>query len=175
MPGPLWQPSAERVATTGVKHFMAAVERRWGTSCPDYARLHAFSVAEPEKFWISVWDFAGIIAERRGERVLVDGQRMPGARFFPDARLNFAENLLRRRDDGDAIVFWGEGGGIRRRLSWRELYDQVSLWAQALGAAGVGPGDRVVGYLPNLPETAIAMLATAAIGAVWSSCSPDFG
>src|SRR3546814_19309434 len=104
---------------------------------------------------------------------------MPGARFFPDARLNFAENLLRRRpqdanDGSDAIVFWGEDK-VKRRLSHKELYDRVSRTAQALAAEGVGPGDRVAGFLPNMPATVIAMLATASLGAVWSTCPPDFG
>ena len=100
--------------------------------------------------------------------------RMPGAHFFPEARLNYAENLLRRRDDADALVFWGEDK-VKRRLSYRQLYDLVSRLAQALKAAGVGPGDRVAGFVPNMPETIAAMLATASIGAIWSSCSPDFG
>jgi acetoacetyl-CoA synthetase len=109
-----------------------------------------------------------------GARALVDGGKMPGARFFPDGRLNFAENLLRRRDTGDAIVFWGEDK-VKRRVLHSELWDQVSRLAEALRAAGVAPGDRVAGYLPNMPEAVAATLATASIGAVWSSCSPDFG
>ena len=99
---------------------------------------------------------------------------MPGARFFPDGRLNFAENLLRRRDSGDAIVFWGEDK-VQRRVLHAELYELVSRLVRALRAAGVAPGDRVAGYLPNMPEAIAAMLATAAIGGIWSSCSPDFG
>ncbi|HET8727619.1 MAG TPA: acetoacetate--CoA ligase, partial [Alphaproteobacteria bacterium] len=109
-----------------------------------------------------------------GDRVLMDGDRMPGARFFPDARLNFAENLLRRRDGGTAIVFRGEAQ-VRRRLTWAELYDTVSRTAKALASLGIGPGDRVAGFMPNMPETVIAMLATASLGATWSSASPDFG
>jgi len=114
------------------------------------------------------------VAETRGERALVDGGRMPGARWFPDARLNFAENLLRRQDGEAAIIFHGEDR-VRRGLTFQELYDQVSRLAQALRAAGVGRGDRVAGYVPNMPETVVAMLATTSLGAVWSSCSPDFG
>ena len=171
---PLWQPSAARIAETNLSRFMAEVERRWGRKTADFDTLWQWSIDQPEQFWLTMWDFAEVRAETRGERVLVDGDKLPGARFFPDARLNFAENLLRRRDDGEAIVFWGEAE-VRRRLSWAELYDQVARLARALAAAGVGKGDRVAGFLPNMPETIIAMLATASLGAVWSSCSPDFG
>jgi acetoacetyl-CoA synthetase len=138
-----------------------------------YAELHAWSVGEREAFWNLLWDFCEVRGEK-GARTLLDGDRMPGAKWFPEGRVNFAENLLRRRDDSDAIVFWGEDR-IKRRLSFRNLYDLVSRTAQALADAGVGPGDRVAGYLPNLPESTAAMLATASLGAVWSSCSPDFG
>ena len=105
---------------------------------------------------------------------LVNGAAMPGAAFFPEARVNFAENLMRRRGPGDAMVFWSEDR-IKRRLSHDQMHDQVSRLAQALAAAGVGPGDRVAAFMPNMPETVVAMLATTALGAVWSSCSPDFG
>lgn len=153
---------------------MGQVAEQWGATFDDFEALYDWSIREPEKFWLSLWDFAGIIAETRGQRVLIDGDQMPGAKWFPDARLNYAENLLRRRDGGDAMVFWGEEK-VRRRVSHGELYDQVSRLAQALKARGIGEGDRVAGYLPNMPETIIAMLATASLGAVWSSCSPDFG
>jgi acetoacetyl-CoA synthetase len=138
-----------------------------------FEELHAWSVERGEDFWNLVWDFCSVRGEKGG-RTLVDGGRMPGARWFPDGRLSFAENLLRRRDGADAIVFWGEDR-IKRRLSHRNLYNLVSRLAQALADAGVRKGDRVAGYLPNLPEAAAAMLATASLGAVWSSCSPDFG
>ncbi|MGH6953276.1 MAG: acetoacetate--CoA ligase, partial [Alphaproteobacteria bacterium] len=121
-----------------------------------------------------VWTHLGVIAESRGEPAIENPSAMPGARFFPEARLNFARNLLRRRDPGDAIVFWGEDK-VRRRLSHKDIYDEVSRLAQAFAALGVGPGDRVAGYLSNMPEAVIAMLAAASLGAVWSSCSPDFG
>ena len=174
MSAPLWQPSPARIAGANLTAFMARVERDWGVKLAGYDALYDWSVAELEKFWSSVWDFCGVIAETRGKRVLADGDRMPGASFFPDARLSFAENLLRRRDDADAMVFRGEDK-VRRRLSHAQVYDQVSRLAQALEAAGVGAGDRVAGFLPNLPETAIGALATNALGAIWSSCSPDFG
>ena len=174
MNAPLWQPSQDRIARANVTRFTDALEDDWNVAIRDFPALYAFSVTEKEKFWQSLRDFAGLAAEAWGEVVLADADRMPGARWFPDARLNIAENLLRRRDDADAIVFRGEGG-VRRRLSWRALYDQVSILAEAMRGAGIGVGDRVAGYLPNLPETVIATLATHALGAVWSSCSPDFG
>jgi acetoacetyl-CoA synthetase len=171
---PLWRPSEERVRASNLARFMAAVEKEWGVNCGSFAELHRFSVERPERFWPSLARFAGVVAETWGERVLVDGDRMPGARWFPDARLNYAENLLKRRDAADAIVFWGEDKA-RRRLSFAELYDGVSRLAQALADAGVGEGDRVAGFVANMPEAVMAALATASLGAVWSSCSPDFG
>jgi acetoacetyl-CoA synthetase len=138
-----------------------------------YAELHAWSCDSAPEFWNLVWEFCEVQGRREGP-TLVNGERMPGAQWFPQAKLNFAQNLLRRRDGGDAILFRGEDR-IRRRLSHRNLYDLVSRMAQALADAGVQKGDRVAGYLPNLPESTAAMLATASLGAVWSSCSPDFG
>ena len=172
--GPLWTPSPARAAATNLAAFMEAVRRRHGVDIAGYDDLHRWSIERPQAFWTELWDFCGIVAEARGARVVEDFDRMPGARWFPDARLNFAENLLRRRDDGPALIFCDESGQ-ERSLSHRRLHDEVSRLAQALAACGVGPGDRVAGFLPNLPETAIAMLAAAARGAVWSSCSPDFG
>jgi acetoacetyl-CoA synthetase len=171
---PLWQPSADQIEATNLAAFLAAVEERWGTRHEDYAALHAWSVREPEKFWLSLWDFTGVISQTRGKTVLRDQARMPGATWFPDARLNFAENLLRCRDDAPALVFRGETG-IERTLSHAKLYDLVSRLAQGLKDAGVVTGDRVAGYLPNMPESVAAMLAVASLGAIWSSCSPDFG
>ena len=164
---PLWTPSAEQVAATNMAAFM----RRAGAD--SYEALWQWSVERPEAFWPLVWDFCGAVGER-GDAVLERGDRMPGAIWFPQAKLNYAENLLRQRDDSDALVFWGEGK-VRRRLSRAQLYAEVSRFQQALKAAGVGEGDRVAGYLPNMPETIVAMLATTALGAVWSSASPDFG
>ena len=174
MDQPLWRPSPERAANTNLAAFMRHVRGRWDVSAADYAELYQWSISERERFWQSVWSFCGVIAEAQGDTVLADGDRMPGARWFPDARLNFAENLLRRRDRATAIVFRGEDR-VASSITYAELYDEVSRLAQALAAAGVRPGDRVAGYLPNLPGAVIAMLATASIGAIWSSCSPDFG
>jgi acetoacetyl-CoA synthetase len=174
MTKPLWQPSAEQVAAANLTRFMQEAGARWHRSLGDFAALHRWSIEYRDEFWRSVWDFCGVVAESAGERTLVDGDKMPGARFFPDAKLNFAENLLKSRDQSDAIVFWAEDKA-KRRLSHAQLHDVVSQMVQAFKADGVGVGDRVAGYLPNMPETVIAMLAAASLGAAWSSCSPDFG
>jgi len=163
----MWTPKPERASQTDMARFMGLAGKR------SYDELHAWSVAERGAFWNLLWEFCEVKGQK-GARALVDGDRMPGALWFPDARLNFAENLLRSRDHRDAIVFWGEDR-VKRRLSHRNLYDLVSRLSQALADAGVKKGDRVAGYLPNLPEATAAMLATASLGAVWSSCSPDFG
>ncbi len=174
MAEPLWTPSPERVAGANVTAFAERAGERHGVDLSDYGKLHRWSVEHMEAFWNEIWDQYAVVAETRGERVLVDGDRMPGARWYPDARLNFAENLLRRRDGATAIVFHGEDQVVRE-LTFAELHDRVSRLAQALAGHGVGEGDRVAGYLPNMPETVIGMLATSALGAIWSSCSPDFG
>jgi acetoacetyl-CoA synthetase len=172
--GPLWQPSPERIAATHLAAFLRRVEADWGVSARDYAELWRWSVARPEQFWSSVWDFAGIVAETRGERVVEDAERMPGARWFPGARLNFAENLLRGRGAGPALVFRDERGR-RRTLAHDALRARVSRLARFLREHGLRPGDRVAACLPNAPEAVEAMLAATSLGAVWSSCSPDFG
>ena len=174
---PLWTPSPERIAAANVTAFRLAAERRWGAALPDYEALHAWSVAQPERFWTSIWEGDGVgggVIGTRGERVLVDGHKMPGAKWFPDARLNFAQNLLRSRDAHDAIVFWGEER-VKNRLSHGELYRAVAHFAAALKEQGVVAGDRVAAYMPNLPETVVAMLAAASLGAIFTSASPDFG
>ena len=171
---PIWTPSPERRARANLSAFLAFASQRFAADASDYDALWRWSIERPEPFWTAVWDFCDVRAKRRGERVLVDGDRMPGASFFPDARLSFSENLLRRRDDTPALIFRGEDAAARS-LSWRELQALVSRLQQALLEAGVGAGDRVAGFLPNLPETVAAMLAAASLGAVWSSCSPDFG
>jgi acetoacetyl-CoA synthetase len=171
---PLWQPSPERVASATLTAFMRHVARHGGPVCGSYAELHDWSVTHPADFWSAVWAFCGVIGDRGSDRVLEHPGRMPGARWFPDARLNYAENLLRHTGGGDAIVFRGENR-VASRISHDELRHEVSRFAQALRAAGIKPGDRVAGYMPNLPGTVIAMLAASSLGAVWSSCSPDFG
>jgi len=174
MPSLLWQPTAERAAAANLTAFIAEVNRRFGAGVDDYAGLWRWSVAAPQEFWRLVWDFTGIIGDGPGTVMVDDVHKMPGASWFPEARLNFAENLLRRNDDGDALVFWGEDQ-VKRRLSFADLHALVSRLQQALKAAGVGVGDRVAGYMPNMPETIAFMLATASLGAIWSSASPDFG
>ncbi|HEX4996807.1 MAG TPA: acetoacetate--CoA ligase [Terriglobia bacterium] len=173
MQEPLWQPSEETRAHSNLARFIERVSTRTGVEFPDYWAFDRWTVDHPADFWTSVWDFGGVLGERTGP-ALENGTRMPGARWFPESRLNYAANLLRRRDDETAIVFWGEDK-VRRRMTYRELYDAVSRLAQAFRASGVGVGARVAGFMPNVPETVVAMLATASVGAVWASCSPDFG
>ena len=170
---PLWTPSPERAARTNLARFLREAERRAGRSFAHYDDLHRWSIEQGAQFWKLVWDFGHVRGEP-GLRWLINGERMPGAAWFPEGKLNFAQNLLRERDALLAISFWGEDK-VKRRMSRRELYDLVSRLAQALRAAGVTKGDRVAGYLPNLPESVAAMLATTSLGAIWSSCSPDFG
>ena len=164
---PLWQPNPATVGDTRMAQFMQA------TGQGRYSDLWQWSVDQPEAFWREIWNFCAAVGER-GDVVLEAGDQMPGARWFPQAKLNYAENLLQRRDDGEALVFWGEDK-VKRRMSYAELYAEVARFQSFLRAAGVGEGDRVAGYLPNLPETLVAMLATTALGAIWSSASPDFG
>ena len=170
---PLWQPSPERVAGANITRFAREAEARWSLSLPDYSSLHAWSVAHPEQFWVSLWDYGEVVGDR-GDEALVDGHRMPGAKWFPEAQLNFARNLLRRRDGTDAIVFRGEDK-VERRLTFGELYLEVARFAAALKGMGIVPGDRVAAYMPNMPETIVAMLAASSIGAIFTSASPDFG
>jgi acetoacetyl-CoA synthetase len=170
---PLWRPSPERAANSQLVAFRAEANRRHGLDLTDFRELHAWSVAQVADFWDLVWDFCGIVGEK-GERRLTEGDRMPGARFFPDAKLNFAENLLARPGRGDALIFRDEDNSASR-MSWEELTALVSRLQQALRAHGVGHGDRVAAMIPNLPETVALMLAVTSLGAIFSSCSPDFG
>ncbi|MGO9804891.1 MAG: acetoacetate--CoA ligase [Steroidobacteraceae bacterium] len=170
----LWRPSAARLANANLTRFMKCVTQRTGTPLNDYTDTYAWSLERPQQFWTELARFADVRAEWGTGPVIENPKAMPGARFFPEARLNFAENLLRFSDEHPALIFRNERGH-RRSLSWRELHAEVARIAAGLAAAGVVAGDRVAGFLPNLPEAAIAMLATTSLGAVWSSCSPDFG
>jgi len=171
---PLWTPSESRIGNCNLHRFMAQLNRDHGVTLTTYDDVHRFSVERMEDFWMALWDFGGVKAETRGQRILTDGDRMPGGRFFPDARLNYAENLLGKTGDSDALVFRGEDR-VERRMSWRQLNAEVARLNRALAAAGVGQGDRVCAVVPNMPETIVCFLAVASLGAIWSSCSPDFG
>jgi acetoacetyl-CoA synthetase len=170
----LWQPSQERILKTNMYRFIQFVNARHGKSFSDYPQLYQWSVDNIADFWAAMWDFADIRASQPYTEVIDDVAKMPGAKWFSGARLNFAENLLRYRDDRVALVFKGEDQEAVR-LTYAQLYDEVARVAKALRAMGVSAGDRVVGFMPNMPQTTIAMLAATSIGAMWSSCSPDFG
>ena len=172
----LWTPSQTRVDAAAITAFAHDVARTHGADVVDYHALWRWSVDQKAAFWRALWDFTGVVGTP-GARTLEDADRMPGARWFPDARLNFAQNLLERRradDDGDALVFWGEDK-VRRAVSHAELHALASRVASALATHGIVAGDRVVAYMPNMPEAIIAMLGASSLGAIWSSCSPDFG
>jgi acetoacetyl-CoA synthetase len=171
---PLWQPSPERIAATNLVRFIRFVSERHHAPVHDYPTLYRWSIDFPENFWSSLWDFCEVRSSVRATDTLIDGNLLPGARWFVGAKLNYAENLLWVTDDSLAMLFRSERGE-RRELTYRELRAQVARVADGLRKAGVEPHDRVAGYLPNIPETVIAMLATASLGATWSSCSPDFG
>src|ERR1051325_10732795 len=170
----LWQPDARAVEEAQVTQFARQVIRKRRLDLNSYAEFHRWTVEHPEEFWTDVWDFCGVIASKRGSTVLVDGDKMPGAKWFPEARLNFAENLLRRGDRGDAFVLWDETG-FKRRVSYSDLTSDVSRAEQALRALGLRAGDRVAAFIPNIPEVGMLALAALSQGIVWSSCSPDFG
>src|SRR5258706_15751557 len=170
----LWAPTEPAIEAALVTQFARQMVRKHHLELNSYAEFYRWSIDSPETFWSEVWDFCGVIASRKGQTVLVDGDKMPGARWFPDARLNFAENLMRRGDRGDAFVLWDEDG-FRRRISNSDLTSEVSRAAQALQALGLRAGDRAAAFIPNVPETCVLALAALSQGIVWSSCSPDFG
>ena len=171
---PIWEPSQEAIEHAQITQFARHIVRKHRLELNTYPDFYRWTVDNPETFWSEVWDWCGVIASKKGSTVLTDGNKMPGAKWFPEARLNYAENLLRRGDRGDAFVFWDETG-FRRRLSYSDLTSDVSRAAQALQQLGLRPGDRVAACIPNLPETAMLALAAISQGMVWSSCSPDFG
>ncbi|MCR5224854.1 MAG: acetoacetate--CoA ligase [Alphaproteobacteria bacterium] len=170
----LWTPSEERIKNSNAAKFMKFVEDRCGFSGTSFHDLWSWSVTHPNDFWNAIWDFCGIIGEKGSSRISNGAEKFWEHRYFPDARLNFTENLIRKRDETPAIVFWGEEK-VRRIVTWKELYETVSRVAAALKKAGVKKGDIVGGYVANMPETTIAALAAISIGATWASCSPDFG
>jgi acetoacetyl-CoA synthetase len=170
----LWLPSQERIDSMNMKRFMNFVNKKYNKDFDVYESLYNWSVTNISYFWGSIWGFTEISASQTYDEVIDDVNKMPGASWFPGAKLNFAENLLRYRDDQTALIFKGEDEE-RREITYEQLYDQVARLAASLKAFGVRPGDRVVGFMPNMPETVVAMLASVSLGATWSSCSPDFG
>jgi len=170
----LWEPSEERIKNTNMYRFMDFINAKHHQDFSEYAPLYQWSIDNISDFWASMWEFAEIKASRPCEQIIDDVGKMPGAKWFSGSRLNFAENLLRYRDDRPALVFRGEDR-VARTITYAELYDETARVAGSLRAAGVQAADRVVGFMPNMPETIIAMLAASSIGATWSSCSPDFG
>jgi acetoacetyl-CoA synthetase len=173
-PKKLWEPSARAIEEAQVTQFARQVIRKHRLDANSYAEFYDWTAANPEDFWNEVWDACGVIASRKGNTVLVDGDKMPGARWYPEARLNIAENLMRRGDRGDALVLWDENGPSRR-ISYADLTSEVSRAAQALQALGLRAGDRVAAFIPNIPEAGMLALAALSQGIVWASCSPDFG
>ncbi|MCK5349804.1 MAG: acetoacetate--CoA ligase, partial [Desulfobacula sp.] len=174
MPKLLWQPSEERIKRTNMYRFMNLVNEKFSKNFKEYASLWEWSVDNLEDFWATAWDFLDIKASRSYDTAIDDPTKMPGAKFFVNSKLNFAENLLQFKNDNPAIIFRGEDS-VRKTLTYKQLYDEVAKTAAALKALGIEKGDRVVGFVPNMPESIIAMLAATSLGAVWSSCSPDFG
>ena len=170
----LWQPSEDRIRQSNMFYFIEFVNRWFGLGIQEYDELYYWSVRNIPDFWAAFWDFAEIRYSLPFSRVVDDVEKMPGARWFEGARLNFAENLLRYRDDHPALIFKAEGRPSIR-MTYRQLFDEVAGLVLSLKSLGIKPGDRVVGFMPNMPQTIIAMLAATSLGAVWSSCSPDFG
>ena len=174
MPPPLWSPSPERIEAARVTTFRRAMEARWSLSLPDHAALWGWSVEEPGRFWSGLWDHMKVEASEKGETAVSGLEHFPGARWFPGARLNYAENLLRGPPEAEVLVFRGEDGS-RRNWTRDQLRSMVATLSHAMERCGIGPGDRVAALMPNVPETVVVMLAAAALGATFSSTSPDFG
>jgi len=171
----LWRPDPAAIERVQMTAFRREAAARTGRDLPDWDALYRWSIDHRDEFWDLMWRLGGVVGERGDGPVATEPDAMPGARWFPGARLNYAENLLHRGADAAPAIVWQGERGDRRELSFRQLREEVALATAALRAVGVGPGDRVAGFLPNLPETVIAMLGAASLGAVWSSCSPDFG
>lgn len=174
MGNPLWQPDAARKAETQLVEFMAWAAETVGKPFASYDDLHRFSVDDPGRFWSMVWDFCGVVGHKGDGPALIDEDKMPGARFFPEARLNYAENLLANLPDGPAIIFRAEDK-VSREMSSDELVEVVAKFQGLIKEVGVGVGDRIAAMMPNMPESIAALAGSSASGAVWSSCSPDFG
>src|SRR3990167_3449416 len=169
-----WKPSPHVIKESHMMRFMHYVNEETKQHLSQYPELYQWSIEHPDAFWLAMWNYSKIIASAPPDRIMLPAKKMQETRWFPNAKLNFAENLLRRRDQHIAIFFASERGD-QSQLTYSQLYLQVAQVAAYLRSLGVTVGDRVVGCLPNIPETVIAMLATTSIGAIWSSCSPDFG
>ena len=171
---PLWQPTQASKKESRMYAFLSLIAEKYNLENSDYHTVHKWSVGNTAEFWEEVWKFCKIKSSKPYVQVVDDPKKMPGAKWFDGARLNYAENLLHRRDDHKALIFWGEST-VRRELTYAELYEQVRRTAAGLRKLGVIKGDRIAAFMPNMPETIIGMLATSSIGAIWSSTSPDFG
>jgi acetoacetyl-CoA synthetase len=170
----LWQASPARLKHANINRFITLCNENYALAINDYAGLYQWSITDSVAFWKTLWEFADVIAEQKAHHILTHSEKMPGARWFSGAKLNYAENLLRNRDEDSIAIIFHHEQGKTQYLRYPSLYHQVSQLAQALAADGIIAGDRIVAVLPNIPETVIAMLATTSLGAVWSSCSPDF-
>ena len=170
---PLWTPSQNQIDTCRMSEFVRVVEANENLTFKDYDALHKWSCQKGGKFWDRLWDFAGLVGQK-GEQIVANEIKMPGAQYFPDAQINYAENLLKYSGDEEAIVFRSEDK-FESRLTRNQLHEMVSRFQQAFIADGLQKGDRIAAMMPNMPETIAAMLAATSLGAIWSSCSPDFG
>jgi acetoacetyl-CoA synthetase len=170
----MWKPSEERIRDANITHFIELAEKKAGKTLSDYNHLYQWSIENIDDFWKLIWEYGKVIYSRGYDKVVDRLDIMPGSRWFEGSRLNFAENLLRYRDEHTALIFVGERQE-ERRMTYRELYKEVARLSRSLKESGLKKGDRVAGYLPNMPETVVAMLAATSLGAIWSSCSPDFG
>ncbi|WP_415894726.1 acetoacetate--CoA ligase [Neptuniibacter sp. PT34_22] len=174
MTQPLWSPSQAKIETSQLYQFMKQINKSCSVKLDSYSDLHRWSIENPESFWLNIWEQCNVIGSTGNAPYLLDEDLMPGAKWFPEAQLNFAENLLKYRDQNTAIINYNEAGK-RSEISYQELYNQVAQYAAGLEQTGITKGDVVAGFMPNITETVIAMLATTSIGAIWTSCSPDFG
>ncbi len=170
----LWQPKKEKAERSQMNEFLNVIRKKYDQDIKDYYTLHQWSIENVADFWGEFWDYSQIIYSKKYDKVVDDPKKMPGAKWFSGARLNYAENLLRRRDNHPAIIFRGEDK-VKKTITYKELFDEVHKVTEGLKRLGIKKGDRVAGFMPNMPETIIAMLAASSIGAIWSSSSPDFG
>src|SRR5690606_8020116 len=174
MNAPLWKPSTKRINASRMHVYQQWLHAQGHSVGDDYASLYRWSIEHGELFWNSLWDYLGVIGDKGSDRVIADAENFIDCRFFPDATLNFAENILRRRDDGIALIARLETGH-RETVTGREAFQRVATVAAVLTAKDIQPGDCVAAFMPNVAETMICMLVSTSIGATWTSCSPDFG